>query len=73
MAFWRYGRRAPAIRRKLVVSALVFVAAVGYELIGDDHLWICEAVACVALLPAFRAMAKALAGDSVQTTADVFA
>ena len=70
IAFWRY---APAIRRKLVVSALVFAAALGYELIGDNHLWVCEAVACVALLPAFHAMAKALAGDSVQTTADVFA
>jgi hypothetical protein len=73
VAFWRYGKHAPALRRKLVVSALVFAAAVGYELIGDRHLWICEAIASVALIPAFRAMAKALAGDSVQTTADVFA
>jgi hypothetical protein len=74
VALWRYAKHARAIRRSVIGGAIVVAAATAFELFGSEMAtWVCEVIACAALIPAFRATALALADDPVPTTADVFA
>jgi hypothetical protein len=68
----RYAKHAPAIRWSVVTSAIVFGAVTAFEFISDRGTWVCEAIACTALIVVSRVAARALADDPVPTTADVF-
>jgi len=74
VSLWRYAKHAPAIRRIVIGGTVVVAAATAFELFGPERaMWVCEAIACCAVIPALRATAIALADDPVPTTADVFA
>jgi chromate transport protein ChrA len=73
VSLWHYAKYARAIRRSVIAGTVVVVAATAFELFGPDRvMWVCEVLSCVAVIPAFRATAIALADDPVPTTADVF-
>jgi hypothetical protein len=74
VSLWRYAKYARAIRPSVIAGTIVVAAATAFELFANDRaMWICEVISCVAVIPAFRATAIALADDPVPTTADVFA
>jgi hypothetical protein len=75
MTLGRYAKRARSIKTSVAIGGAVFTATTCYALLvrGLTDAWVCAAVGSVAMIPALRATAKALAAEPVQTTADVFA